>query len=162
MGLKDKIVGISEIYVGRDFETIITIGLGSCVGVIVYDDKNSVSGLAHVMLSDSTLFKNTSNPAKFVDSAIPLLITEIIKKGGLRANLKCKLVGGASMFNFSDSSIISDVGKRNVLMAKEVLKKENIEIIAEDTLGKKGRTIYLDSKNGEISVKTVGGGIKIL
>ena len=99
MILKDKIVGLSEIYVGKEGENIITVGLGSCVGVIIYDDKNKIFGLAHIMLSDSTQFKNVQNIGKYVDLAIPELIRQVIKNGALRKNLKCKLTGGASMCN---------------------------------------------------------------
>ncbi|AIY82720.1 MAG: chemotaxis protein CheD [Clostridium baratii] len=162
MILKDKIVGLSEIYVGKEGENIITVGLGSCVGVIIYDDKNKVFGLAHIMLSDSTQFKNVQNIGKYVDLAIPELIRQVIKNGALRKNLKCKLTGGASMFNFSDTSLISDIGKRNVIKAREVLLKEKIEIISEDVFGTKGRTISINTSTGEIFVKMVGGETRVI
>lgn len=162
MLLKDKIVGLSEIYVGKEGENIITVGLGSCVGVIIYDDKNKIFGLAHIMLSDSTQFKNVQNIGKYVDLAIPELIRQVIKNGALRKNLKCKLTGGASMFNFSDTSLISDIGKRNVIKAREVLLKEKIEIISEDVFGTKGRRISINTSTGEIFVKMVGGETRVI
>ncbi|WP_338595237.1 chemotaxis protein CheD [Clostridium baratii] len=162
MILKDKIVGLSEIYVGKEGENIITVGLGSCVGVIIYDDKNKIFGLAHIMLSDSMQFKNVQNIGKYVDLAIPELIRQVIKNGALRKNLKCKLTGGASMFNFSDTSLISDIGKRNVIKAREVLLKEKIEIISEDVFGTKGRTISINTSTGEIFVKMVGGETRVI
>lgn len=162
MILEDKIVGISEIYVGKEGENIITVGLGSCVGIIIYDEKNKIFGLAHIMLSDSTQFKKVQNIGKYVDLAIPELIRQVIENGALRKNLKCKLIGGASMFNFSDKSLISDIGKRNVIKAREVLLKEKIEIISEDVFGTKGRTISINTSTGEIFVKTVGEETKVI
>lgn len=114
------------------------------------------------MLSDSTQFKNVQNIGKYVDLAIPELIRKVIENGALRENLKCKLIGGASMFNFSDISLISDIGKRNVIKAREVLLEEKIEIISEDVFGTKGRTISINTSTGETVVKTVGGGIKVI
>lgn len=162
MILKDKVVGLSEIYVGKDGENIITVGLGSCLGVIIYDYKNKIFGLAHIMLSDSTKFKNVQNIGKYVDLAIPELIRQVIRKGALRENLKCKLIGGASMFNFSDTRLTSDIGKRNVIKAREVLLKEKIEIISEDVFGTKGRTITINTSTGETFVRTVGGEVKVI
>lgn len=162
MILEDKVVGLSEIYVGKEGENIITVGLGSCVGVIIYDDKNKIFGLSHIMLSDSTQFKNVQNIGKYVDLAIPELIRQVIENGALRKNLKCKLIGGASMFNFSDTSLISDIGKRNVIKAREILLKEKIEIISEDVFGTKGRTISINTSTGEIFVKTVGEETKVI
>lgn len=162
MILKDKIVGLSEIYVGKEGENIITVGLGSCLGVIIYDDENKIFGLAHIMLSDSTQFKNIKNVGKYVDLAIPELIRQVIENGALRKNLKCKLIGGASMFNFSDTSLISDIGKRNVIKAREVLLKEKIKIISEDVFGTKGRTISINTLTGETFVKMVGGETRVI
>ena len=136
-----------------------TIGLGSCIGIAIYDKSLKVAGLAHIMLPDSTQFKNNTNPMKFADLAIPMLIEKMEKQGCRQRNLIAKIAGGASMFNFSDKSIISDIGKRNSEAVKKTLKDKSIPIIAEDTGGNKGRTMILQANDGKVILKVVGSGI---
>jgi chemotaxis protein CheD len=136
-----------------------TIGLGSCIGIALYDAINKVAGLAHIMLPDSTQFKSNTNPMKFADLAIPMLIDKMEKQGCNKRNLTAKIAGGASMFNFSDKSIISDIGKRNSEAVKKTLKDEAIRIIAEETGGNKGRTMILQANDGSVILKVVGQGV---
>ena len=136
-----------------------TIGLGSCIGIALYDRNKKVAGLSHIMLPDSTQFKSASNPMKFADSAIPLLVEKMKDQGCRKQNIVAKIAGGASMFNFSDKSIISDIGKRNSDAVKKALKEIGIPIIAEDTGGDKGRTMILEASTGKVTLKIVGKGI---
>lgn len=160
MGEKDVRVGIADLNLVLPPDTIMTIGLGSCIGISIYDKELKIAGLAHIMLPDSTQFKVVSNPFKFADLAIPILLQKMLEKGSIKRNLIAKIVGGASMFNFSDAKIISDIGKRNVESVKDVLNnREGIKIVAEETGGKKGRTMIVDPENGEVTIKTVGEAI---
>ena len=152
-------VGIADLNLVLDPGIIMTIGLGSCIGIALYDNKLKVAGLSHIMLPDSTQFKNVTNPMKFADSAIPILIDRMEKQGCKKQNIIAKIAGGASMFNFSDKSIISDIGKRNSEAVKKSLKEIGIPIVAEDTGGNKGRTMILEASNGKVILKTVGKGI---
>ena len=152
-------VGIADLNLVLDPGTIMTIGLGSCIGIALYDRVLRVAGLSHIMLPDSTQFKNANNPMKFADSAIPILIEKMQQQGRRKQNISAKIAGGASMFNFSDKSIISDIGKRNSEAVKKALKDIGIPIIAEDTGGDKGRTMILEASTGKVTLKIVGKGI---
>ena len=152
-------VGIADLNLVLDPGVIMTIGLGSCIGIAIYDKSLKVAGLAHIMLPDSTQFKSANNPMKFADLAIPMLIDKMEKKGCKRRNMVAKIAGGASMFNFSDKSIISDIGKRNSESVKKILKENGIPIIAEDIGGDKGRTMILNASHGIVTLKIVGKGI---
>lgn len=152
-------VGIADLNVVLDPGTIMTIGLGSCIGIALYDKTKKLAGLAHIMLPDSSQFKSSSNPMKFADSAIPMLIEKMEKQGANKRNLIAKIAGGASMFNFTDKSIISDIGKRNSDAVKKALKSEQIPIVAEDIGGGKGRTMILEASTGKVILKIVGQGI---
>ena len=147
-------VGISDLNVVLPPQKIITIGLGSCVGIGLYDADSKVAGLAHIMLPDSTQFRNVTQPLKFADLAIPILIEKMVSKGCKRKNIVAKIAGGASMFNFSDKNMISDIGKRNTEAVKRSLKSQ--------TGGNKGRTMIIDSSNGEVTIRVVGKGILTL
>ena len=148
-------VGIADLNVAFSPDKLITVGLGSCVGIALYDKVIGFGGLAHIMLPDSTQFNKVTNMIKFADLAIPILVENMIKKGARLRNMSAKIAGGASMFNFSDKSIIMDIGNRNGIAVKNALKILSIPIIGEDLGGNKGRTLIFDIGSGILSIRTV-------
>lgn len=156
MGTDEIRVGIAEYRAAAPPSKIATIGLGSCVGITLYDNIKKIGGLAHIMLPDSTQFSNVNRPGKFADLAIPLLLKEMEAMGADKRNMTARISGGASMFNFSDKGMIMDIGNRNVKSVKETLLKLSIPIKGEDTGGNKGRTMILDVETGRTYIKTVG------
>ncbi|MDQ2085869.1 chemotaxis protein CheD [Herbivorax sp. ANBcel31] len=153
-------VGMADLSASSHPSKLTTLGLGSCVGIALYDAKLKVIGMAHAMLPDSSQAKNTANIAKFVDSSIYALISEMEKQGGQKENIVAKLAGGAKMFAFKESADLMRIGQRNVIAAKEKLNQLKIPIISEDTGGNYGRTIILDSDTGMLYIKTIGYGVK--
>ncbi|OBR95032.1 MULTISPECIES: chemotaxis protein CheD [Clostridium] len=160
MDIKEIRVGIADMNTASSPDRIITIGLGSCVGIALYDKEKCIGGLAHIMLPDSTQFTNTKNPMKFADLAIPILIKKLEALGVNKRNLKAKIAGGASMFNFSDKSVVMNIGSRNGEAVKSILREYSISILAEDLGGNKGRTMIFDTHDGGVKIKTVGIGVK--
>ena len=152
---KEIIVGVSSYYVGRNPSTLICIGLGSCVAIALHDAQNHVGALAHAMLPSYHEGRDKSNPGKYVDTSVYLMVDELQELGTKKRMIKAKIVGGAQMFTFISPDVL-DVGSRNIEWAKKVLKDEGIPIIAEDVGGKKGRTMNFDLKTGIIEVKTSG------
>lgn len=153
-------VGIAEAAVCQKEDSIITIGLGSCVGVCLYDSVKKVAGMVHVMLPDSSNTKNNANRFKFADTGITDLITNMEKAGALKIRMTAKIAGGAQMFTSSNSSDIMKIGARNVLAVKLHLNNHGIRIIAEDTGESFGRTIELFGENGRLTVKSIKFGKK--
>ena len=151
-------VGIADLNVAFSPDKLITVGLGSCVGIAIYDKNIGIAGLAHIMLPDSSQFNKITNEIKFADLAIPILVTDMIKKGAKLRNMRAKIAGGASMFNFSDKSIVMDIGNRNSIAVKNALKVLAIPLLAEDIGGNKGRTLIFDTISGVLSIRTVGLG----
>ncbi len=153
-------VGMADLNTAISPGILTTLGLGSCVGICLYDTSTKISGLVHIMLPNSAQIKNNSNIAKFADTGIVKLIEDMIKLGAKRSKLVSKIAGGSQMFNFNDASDIMRIGARNVTATKEILKSLNIPIIAEDTGGNYGRTIELYSETGILLIKTIGYGMK--
>lgn len=153
-------VGIADMNIVKEPLTIRTSGLGSCVGVVLYDERKKIAGLLHVMLPDSSLAKSERiNEAKFADTGIYALM-EILKAEGVRPmSLKAKIAGGAQMFQFGSSDTIR-IGPRNVEAVKEQLKRLSIPLIAEDTGGSSGRTIEFDPATSLLNIRTVNAGTK--
>ncbi|AGK97808.1 chemotaxis protein [Clostridium pasteurianum] len=158
--VKEIRVGIADLNLAYPPDRIITVGLGSCVGIALYDQYKKIGGLAHIMLPDSRQFNNITNEKKFADLAIPILIEKMVKQGSSVRNIKAKIAGGASMFNFTDKRMNMDIGKRNSMAVKNMLREFNIPILSEDVGGNKGRTMILRTSDFIVQIRTVGLGIK--
>ena len=142
-------------------DAITTLGLGSCVGVVLYDESKKIAGLVHVMLPDSALNRTTQiNEAKFADTGIVAMADMLKRQGALR--LKAKIAGGAQMFQFSSDKDSMRIGPRNVEAVKAQLRKLAIQLVAEDTGGNSGRTIEFDPATSILHIRTVNQGVKQL
>lgn len=153
-------VGMADLKIARYPKLLTTLGLGSCVGIALYDISIQLIGLAHIMLPNSKQIKNNGNRAKFADTAIELLLEEMLKARGNKDRIVAKIAGGAQMFSFGGNSDVMKIGFRNVIATKEILEEFKIPIIAEDTGGNYGRTIEVYPDTGVLLVKTIGHGIK--
>ncbi|WP_440895330.1 chemotaxis protein CheD [Amphibacillus sp. Q70] len=154
-------VGIADLKFVKAPDTIRTSGLGSCVGVVVYDATIKIAGLAHVMLPDSQSAKKTDfNQHKYADTVIPTLIDTLLNQGARKFALKAKIAGGAQMFSFSSKNDMLRVGERNVEAVKGVLDEYRIPIISEDIYGSSGRTIEFSPETSILHIRTVSQGAK--
>lgn len=151
-------IGIADYKVSDSPDKLITLGLGSCVGIAIYDSRTKRGGLSHIMLPDSTSFTKNIKVEKFADLAIPQMIKEITN--GNSKQLVAKIAGGASMFSFSSTS--NNIGARNVEAVEEVLKLLKIPIISKDTGGNIGRTMVVDLDDFTVSIKSGNKEIKSL
>lgn len=154
------LVGMADLNVGRNPDTLTTLGLGSCVGVVIYDRSCQIGGLAHIMLPSYKGYEG-QNRAKFADSAIVDLLDMMGRLGARRSSLVAKLAGGAHMFGGSTNNVLK-VGERNVAACIQALNFLRIPIQANDTGGSHGRTIELYTDTGALKIKTVGLGEKTI
>ncbi|MDR9503517.1 chemotaxis protein CheD [Brevibacillus agri] len=154
-------IGMADLGVAKPPSKLRTTGLGSCVGVVLYDHIHRIAGMAHVMLPESSLAKSGEvTIGKYADTAIPHLIELMEKAGAQTRNIVAKIAGGAQMFAFLGSSDTMRIGPRNVEACKQALKEAHIRIVAEDTGGNCGRTIEMDATSGVLQIRTVNQGVK--
>lgn len=149
-----KIIGIGEYAVGDKNTILVTLGLGSCVGVCIRDKRKLIGGMVHVMLPSSK-GNEVKKPGKYADTGIKTVIEELKKAGA--TSFEAKIAGGASMFNNSSM----DVGKRNVEAVKKQLSELGIKIISEDTGGNRARSIEYDIETGRLMIRKVKSGEKV-
>ncbi|MBQ2275441.1 MAG: chemotaxis protein CheD [Lachnospiraceae bacterium] len=161
MGKQIK-VGMADLNICSSPDTITTLGLGSCVGIVLYDASIKVCGLAHIMLPDSTQIRNNENVAKFADTAIDVLIEKLVQAGANKSRFTAKIAGGAQMFAFSAGNELTRVGERNVDATKTKLKSLGIRILAEDVGLNYGRTIEFFPETGQLMIKAVGKEVKYI
>lgn len=153
-------VGMAQMKIGESPEMLVTRGLGSCVGITLYDPHKKVGGMIHAMLPDVNKAKIKSNPVRFVNYAIKKMVEGLEKQGCEKTRLIAKLFGGAHMFGFITSDSVLNVGEKNIDMAKDTLEELGIKITADETGGTFGRTILLNLENGKVLIRTVSLGEK--
>lgn len=153
-------VGMADLNICKAPDMITTLGLGSCIGIALYDPVVKIGGLAHIMLPDSRQMRNNSNIAKFADTGIEELIRRVVMAGANKRRLVAKIAGGAKMFEVSGLSTVGNVGERNAQASRAKLKQLGIPLLAEDTGLNFGRTVELYPETGEFRIKAVGKTIK--
>ena len=154
------IVGIGDIKISKSPDILTTIGLGSCIGIAIYDPITRIGGLSHIMLPGSRELPDVREPLKFADLSIPILVNKLQSMGAGRANMRAKIAGGASMFKFSDKTMMMNIGERNSQAVINKLREYKIPIIAADIGGEKGRTMVFDLESGVVRLKIVGSEVK--
>lgn len=153
-------VGMADLKIAKHPDSLTTLGLGSCIGICLYDPTSKLIGMAHIMLPSSKTIKNNQNVAKFADTAIVKLIDDMKKEGANSTRLVGKIAGGSQMFKFSSGNDMMKIGLRNAEAVREILKSNRIRILADDTGGNFGRTIEFYSETGKLLIKTIGHGVK--
>jgi chemotaxis protein CheD len=151
----EVIVRMGELAVAaKGGATLVSIGLGSCIGLALIDRARGIAGLAHVMLPAAPAEGAGGTPAKFADHAVDALLQELTPLGSRPSRLEAVLVGGARMFSVGSSM---DIGARNDDAARVALAAHRIPVRAADTRGSTGRTIRVDPATGIVTVKAAGG-----
>jgi chemotaxis protein CheD len=135
-------------------DVLVSLGLGSCIGLALLDRRAGVAGLAHVVLPAGGGSAPTRS-FKFADYAVPELIDRVVRLGGRRGMLEAALVGGASMFAVSRSSL--EVGQRNEAAVRDQLAAHRINVVAAETGGDRGRTIRVHVGSNRVTVREAGG-----
>lgn len=148
-------VGIADMKLVSAPTILVTRGLGSCLGIVIYEPYKKIGALAHPMLPRMEDARIKSNPCKFVDSVIPLMVEKLKEKGCIAVNLTAKIFGGAHMFSSIPQNSAFNIGARNIQVAHEVLEAKRLKVKGEDTGDNYGRTIFFDLSTGVVRVKTL-------
>ena len=157
-GENRQVVGISDMKVSKNpKEHLITVSLGSCIGIAIWDHVAKVGGLLHYMLPDSRLDKERarSNPYMFGDSGIPMLFKMAYRLGASKQNMTVRVVGGSQLM---DSAGIFNIGQRNYEIAKLLFAKNSITPVKVDIGGSVNRTMSVDVATGQVILKVSGSG----
>ena len=152
------VVKVADLQVVAGEGELVTLGLGSCVAICLHDPVARVAGMAHVLLPNKHLSRTTDNPAKFPQSAIPLMVERMKALGADPARLTARLVGGAAMFGSLTPSGAVQMGERNVVASRQVVEELGIPIVAEATGGTIGRSVRLQAKDGDLFIRTLAHG----
>lgn len=140
-------------------DVLMSVGLGSCIGLALVDQRRGIAGLAHIMLPEA--MPGGGPVGKFADLAVPELVARTTALGTSKSLLKAVLVGGAQMFALGGSGAM-DIGVRNETAVRELLAAERIPVLATATGGAKGRTIRVHPGGGVLSKEAGGAEIELM
>lgn len=132
---------------------LVSIGLGSCIGLALVDAAAGVCGLAHIMLPGpgDTARRAAST---FADTGVPALLAEVEMLGARRP--VGVIVGGAQMFGAAGAGRMQ-VGNRNEEAVRAACKSVDIPIVAAQTGGGSGRTIRVYLADSRVTARVAGG-----
>lgn len=150
-------VGIAELAVATDGETLTTSGLGSCVAVALSDPGSAVRGLLHAMLPVRDARASPATSAKYVDTGIESLLDRFVELGGDPARVEARIVGGSEMIDLGGDAI----GPRNVTVAEAELEARSIPVVDSDVGGDVGRSVRFEA-DGSLHVRAADGFERVL
>ena len=161
--MKEVVVNVGEWAVERE-GVLVTLGLGSCVAIMLHDPARGTGGMAHVLLPSISLARDVTNPAKFPETAVPLLIQRLaaLGGGGDPRRLVAKLAGGASMFSQLVTPGTIQMGERNLLAARSALRAAAIPILGEAVGGERGRSVRFHVQDGRVEIRSVGADVLVI
>lgn len=149
-------VGMADYKLCHSPQKISTIGLGSCLGVVIYDPSTEICGLAHVMLPSSKKISNNSNRMKFVDTCLQDMYDALLQALVDPKKLMAKVAGGAKMFCYNSTNEFLNVGAQNYVATVKKLAELRIPVMAEDVGETYSRTIEFDPVTGMLTIKAAG------
>ena len=139
-------------------DVLVSLGLGSCIGLALVDKRAGVAGLAHIVLPETSGNPKPETMNKFADHAVPALVDGMVERGASRVFMQAALVGGASMF----AAAGLEVGQRNAVAVRELVAERRVPVMAEAVGGSRGRTVKVDVSSGTVSVREAGGTEEVL
>ena len=153
---RERIVKVAEWAAERGDAVIVTLGLGSCVAIMLHDPHAGAGGMAHILLPSRSLARDVTNHAKFPETAVPLLVERLVALGAESRRLVAKLAGGASMFAQLMTPGSVQMGERNIVAARDALRRAGIPLAGESVGGGAGRSVRFYVADGRAEIRSVG------
>lgn len=159
---RERIVKVADWAAERGDGVIVTLGLGSCVAIMLHDPQARAGAMAHVLLPSRSLARDVTNPAKFPETAVPLLVERLVALGAESRRLVAKLAGGASMFAQLMTPGSVQMGERNIAAARSALRRAGIPLACEAVGGGAGRSVRFYVYDGRVEIRSVGADAIVL
>lgn len=160
--MKEVVVKVADWAAERGDSVIVTLGLGSCVAIMLYDADRGAGAMAHVLLPSRSLAHDATNLAKFPETAVPLLVERLRTLGAEPRRLVAKLAGGASMFSQLMTPGTIQMGERNIVASRNALRAAAIPIVKEAVGGERGRSVRFHIKDGRVEIRSVGADAEVI
>ncbi len=155
-GHSSEIVPTANLRVCRKERRVLTAYLGTCVGVILLDPVNQVSGLYHILLGRSNSGSPISNELLYAESGLPLFVGEMLKNGADRENLQAVIAGGGFVGHATVNDFSLNIGGQTADHVHRFLEKEQISIIYSETGGYFNCSLTLNCFDQSFQVEPIG------
>jgi len=153
----DRVVTVptGQYRVGMAPAILVTLNLGSCVGVALYEPFSRLGGLAHIVLPGSAT-DASDNPDSYAETALSAMARDLTEMGCMMGLTVARLAGGANMFASLLAEDANDIGARNVECILECLTASGIRVMGFDVGGESPRRMMLDLSTGRVEVHRDG------
>ena len=158
----ELLVRVADLGVGGEGDTLLTVGLGSCVAIVLHDPAAHVIGMAHILLPAPGLSRRQENPAKSPQTAVPVLLERMALRGAHPRRITARIAGGASMFAALAAPGTVQMGERNVVASREALRSAGLPLVGEDVGADYGRTVRVHAVDGLMEITSVMHGRRVL
>lgn len=162
MSRREIVVRVADLQEGKAGDVLVTLGLGSCIAIVLHDAGRAVGGLAHVMLPSLSLARRPDMPGRAPQTAVPALLERMVALGASPRKVTARLVGGASLFSSLSPPGSIQMGERNAVAARQVLNAHAIPLIGEDVGGGMGRSVWFDVEAGSVLVRSAARDVQRL
>ncbi len=162
MSRREIIVRVAGLEVGTEPDILVTMGLGSCVAILLHDRSAKVGGMAHILLPSPALSRADHCPGRFPQTALPCLLEMMAQAGAQQGRVTARLVGGASMFAGIAPPGTVQMGERNLVACRQALQTHGIPLVDQASGGDYGRTARLYVADGRVEVSSVAHGLQVL
>ncbi len=146
-----------KIHIGEFYSSsapaIITTVLGPCAAVCLYDSKNRIGGMNHILMPGDGPGDIQKNDPRYGINAMELLINQMMKNGANRYKLTAKVFGGASILSAISAEFA--MGMRNIEFVVDFLMVEKIPILSYNFGGVDSRRIFYHTDTNEVLLKRI-------
>ncbi|HSP06901.1 MAG TPA: chemotaxis protein CheD [Acidobacteriota bacterium] len=153
-------VGIGQHRVLHRVGVLAAHGLGSCIGLFLYDSSVKVGGLAHIMLPGRKPEEVPVDSSRYAENAFENLTDQMARLGASPGRIGAILIGGAHMFRDAYEDVRQTIGQKNQDAVLDMLRRRLVPIVAHDLGGEIGRTMEADVSTGTVIVRTFRSGTK--
>lgn len=122
-------------YIAKSKPMVLTASLGTCVGVALFDVKNRVGGLIHLLLPEPFSTEGILYPEKYASTGLPVLINALLAQGAATETLQAVIAGGALVGPLMEQDLALDIGGRTAEIVKTLLSEAGISILKSETGG---------------------------
>ena len=151
-------VGVAEYAVTTTGAALSTCGLGSCIGIALFDPATGVGGLGHVMLPAAP--GPAADVGRFADTCVPALLGGLRRIGAETGEVRAKLAGGSSTVSFSTDE--GTIGAQNAAAVRTALAERGVPVAAEDLGGELGRSLLFRPRTGALEVNRTDGETRVI
>ena len=149
---KIKYISSGQFFVSKKAPLNLQAILGTCVGLAIYDEKNEVGGLLHLLLPEPVSLNPGTQPERYASTGVPLFIKALMDSGAKKENMKAVLAGGALVGPINEQDLALDIGGQTAEITKDIINNNNIPIEESETGGVFTCSLSLNLSNFTVTI----------